>query len=333
MRYFEKLEKLALFSLTLFMFMGAFMTGAAHADTVAASKNWSGYIATGSGYTAVGATWVVPTVSTTIDPSADATWVGIGGVLNSDLIQSGTQAIVQNGQVTYQAWVELLPQALQPITLNVKPGDSVTVALNQTTLNQWHLSFKNNTTGADYEKDISYTSSMTSAEWVEEKPSLDNGGSIALDMFTPVKFTNAYAVRNGANKTISQNNAVSIGLYNNQDVAVATPSALGTDGASFTVTRSSASSTTTSSSSSLASYSYSSSGSQQFVPPWKRAPAAGSATSTTINLGSGGGHRIHITIQRYTIGSGGASTSSMQLSQEQLFELLQNLMNRVYTKY
>src|SRR5438128_1026718 len=66
------------------------------------SRNWAGYVATGSNYTAVRGTWVVPTVSSS-RIGIDATWVGIGGVRSQDLIQSGTQATVTRaGVVTYQ---------------------------------------------------------------------------------------------------------------------------------------------------------------------------------------------------------------------------------------
>ena len=54
----------------------------------------------------------------------DATWVGIGGVTSNDLIQAGTQAIIQKGQTSYEAWYELLPgyQTIIPLTINA--GDS-----------------------------------------------------------------------------------------------------------------------------------------------------------------------------------------------------------------
>ena len=117
--------KRPLFSLVIAGFL--LTASSVHADTTALSRNWAGYIASGSGYTSVGGTWSVSTVTDAFDPSADATWVGIGGVTQGDLIQSGTQAIVQDGQVTYQAWVETLPQELKAIPLAVSPGNSVTV--------------------------------------------------------------------------------------------------------------------------------------------------------------------------------------------------------------
>src|SRR5207245_2487158 len=84
-------------------------------------------LASGGSFTAVTATWVVPQVSAT-STGADATWVGIGGLNSRDLIQAGTQASVGGGSVTYEAWVEMLPQSSRTVSLSVNPGDSVTTS-------------------------------------------------------------------------------------------------------------------------------------------------------------------------------------------------------------
>src|SRR5580693_2390477 len=59
------------------------------------SYNWAGYTASGGNFTSVTGTWDIPQISGSASPSADATWVGIGGVTTQDLIQAGTQAIDQ----------------------------------------------------------------------------------------------------------------------------------------------------------------------------------------------------------------------------------------------
>src|SRR5438445_9051939 len=63
------------------------------ASVTSSSSNWSGYAANGGTFTSVTATWTVPTVSAT-SSGADATWVGIGGLTSNDLLQAGTQAMV-----------------------------------------------------------------------------------------------------------------------------------------------------------------------------------------------------------------------------------------------
>src|SRR5688500_11049684 len=93
------------------------------------SSNWSGYVANGGTYTSVTGTWVVPQVSPTTT-GADATWVGIGGVTGTDLIQAGTQATVTgDGSVTYSAWTEILPDYSRTAPLQVTSGDTVTVTI------------------------------------------------------------------------------------------------------------------------------------------------------------------------------------------------------------
>jgi hypothetical protein len=208
-----------------------------------ASANWAGYVAQTDTYSGVGATWSIPTpsVGTTTRSSADATWVGIGGVSSSDLIQAGTQASVDNGQVTYEAWYETLPRTQKIIPLVVHGGDSVTVSLKETSSDVWQLTFNNNTTGQQYQRTISYASSKSSAEWIEEMPVGVTGASagyIPLDNFGSAQFVNGYAVVNGSQETLSQAGAQPLRMVWRGSQALATPSAVGSDGASFTVNRS-----------------------------------------------------------------------------------------------
>ncbi len=211
------------------------------------SENWSGYVASaGSVYSGIGGAWSVsaPSVTATTGIAADATWVGIGGISSQDLIQAGTQAIVQNGVVTYQAWYEILPQSQQIIPLTVHGGDSVTVSLNETSTNNWQLSFNDNTTGGHYQTSISYVSSHSSADWIEEMPTNGAGrvgGFISLDNFGTMQFTGGYAVVNGSQETLAAAGAGSLTMITSGGQALATPSSLNSDGASFSVARSSVS--------------------------------------------------------------------------------------------
>jgi hypothetical protein len=63
------------------------------------SLNWSGYVVTAPGpFTAVNASWTVPSVSAISPPAYSSTWVGIGGLFNNSrrLIQVGTDQDVQD---------------------------------------------------------------------------------------------------------------------------------------------------------------------------------------------------------------------------------------------
>ena len=135
------------------------------------SNNWAGYAATGDTYSGVSATWTVPT-STGTDQviSADAAWVGIGGISDNDLIQAGTQAVILNGRTQYVAWYELLPGTQQVAPIDVHPGDLVSVSVNEVSKGYWSIVINNQTTQRMYQNVVAYHSSRSSAEWIVERP-------------------------------------------------------------------------------------------------------------------------------------------------------------------
>ena len=204
------------------------------------SQNWSGYAATGGTYTGVSGTWTVPQFAPSSPAGADATWVGIGGVNSRDLIQAGTQQTVSgSGATQYQAWVETLPQASHPVPLSVNPGDSVSISISQVpqAQDQWQVSYTNNTTGQTFQVTEHYTSSLSSAEWIEEAPSAARGSQLPLDNFGSVAFSSGSAVKDGNTVSIAQSGAQPITMVARASRQVARPSSIGTDGGSFTVTQ------------------------------------------------------------------------------------------------
>lgn len=204
------------------------------------SQNWSGYAATGGTYTAVSGTWSVPEFAPNSPAGADATWVGIGGVNTRDLIQAGTQQTVSgSGSTQYQAWVETLPQASHPVPLQVNPGDSISISIAQSpqAQDQWQVSFTNNTTGQTYQVTEHYTSTMSSAEWIEEAPSAARGRQLPLDNFGSINFTGGSTVKDGQTVSISGAGAQPITMVSRGTGQTARPSGLGSDGASFTITQ------------------------------------------------------------------------------------------------
>jgi hypothetical protein len=244
-------KKISLFTLVI-VFLSSISAGNAFADTTVqnsgltsnSSLNWAGYVSTGNVYTAVNGTWniPVPTVpATNASMTSDATWVGIGGVTGGDLIQTGTQAVIQNGQIIYQAWVETLPNYQQIIPVTVHGGDSVTASLNEQSSNQWLISFTDNTTNQNYQQVIDYTSSQSSAEWIEEMPadvsSRGRTSFLPLDNFGSVQFTNGNTTFNGNQTTIVGSGAQPLTMVFNNNT-LATPSSLSSDGGGFSVTRS-----------------------------------------------------------------------------------------------
>jgi peptidase A4-like protein len=214
------------------------------AAVLSRSSNWSGYAATGGVVTSVTGSWIVPTVSST-SAGADATWVGIGGLTGRDLIQAGTQAMVSaNGTVEYSAWTEMLPQSSRTVPLDVRAGDAVTVTLTQQSGTNWLITINNDTTKENYSVTMQYSSSNSSAEWIQEAPSAGRG-IVPLDQFGTLRFTAGSAVVNGKSQSLADLGARAITMINGAGQAIAQPSVLGSDGSSFTVTRTDAPSTST----------------------------------------------------------------------------------------
>ncbi|HZQ97324.1 MAG TPA: G1 family glutamic endopeptidase [Chloroflexota bacterium] len=205
------------------------------------SSNWAGYAATGGSFTAVSGTWAVPHPATTGAAGESAVWVGIGGENSRDLIQAGTEEIVSGtGQVRYDAWVETLPAAPHQVPFVVRPGDTVSVSIVQQSGDGWTVSFANATTGAAYQQNVQYRSSLSSAEWIVEAPGGFRGQTGPLDDFGTVTFTSCSAVADGKTVNLADAGARPITLVGRGELPLATTSPLTPDGAGFTVTRANA---------------------------------------------------------------------------------------------
>lgn len=210
----------------------------APASQTSVSRNWSGYAATSGTFTSVTGTWTVPQSQSAGNLASDATWVGIGGVNSKDLIQAGTQEMTGgSGGVQYEAWIETLPRASQPVPFAVSPGDSVTVSITNQGANKWVIDFQNHTTGETFTTPVQYASSLSSAEWVEEAPSVGNR-VVPIDNFGTVQFSGGTAVENGKTVTIAQSGAQPITMAGPGGTAVARPSVLTANGEGFSVSRS-----------------------------------------------------------------------------------------------
>ncbi len=201
------------------------------------SRNWSGYTATNGTFTGVSSTWTVPKINGSTTYGADAAWIGIGGVDTPDLIQAGTQGIVDmDGQVIYQAFFETLPYPSEPLGIDVNAGDSVTIAITQKTPGNWQIAFKDNTTNKSIHFTKTYDSSLSSADWIEEAPS-GVRRVMPLDNFGVIHFQNAAAVKDGHTVSLAQTNAKPLAMGDIYGQVLAAASNLGNDGQSFDVAR------------------------------------------------------------------------------------------------
>lgn len=145
------------------------------------SLNWSGYTLAGTKITNVIGNWRIPTVETPTKKAQlkknkySSTWVGIDGFNNRSLIQAGTEQDWLHGTKYYQAWWEILPAAETPITsMAVHPGDSITVNITEGAAASWTIQVLDKTTHQSFSTVRTYNGPRTSAEWIQEAPTIGN---------------------------------------------------------------------------------------------------------------------------------------------------------------
>ena len=203
------------------------------------SSNWSGYMATTNTYTSVSGSWLATkAIGNGYTTSADSTWIGIGGVTSADLIQVGTQnTISASGQISTSAFYELLPNYAQVITnVTISQGDSINASLTQTSAGQWTINLSDKTDGESFSVSVSYTSSLSSAEWIEEDPSYSFRQQVPFDNFQEASFTNANTVIGNITDDLIESKAQPITMLNGVGQTVAAPSIIAADSVSFNIT-------------------------------------------------------------------------------------------------
>ncbi|MHB1500347.1 MAG: G1 family glutamic endopeptidase [Candidatus Dormibacteria bacterium] len=113
--------------------------------------------------------------------SYSSSWTGIDGFNNSSLIQAGTEQDYVNGSAPYYAWWEILPAAETVIrSITVSPGDVVTVTISKLPSGLWQISLSDPSAAGNtstFTTTQSYSGPGTSAEWIEEAPTV--GGRVA----------------------------------------------------------------------------------------------------------------------------------------------------------
>ncbi len=160
----------------------------------AATTNWSGAVATGGTFDGIASHWTVPAVQPSSTPEYSATWIGIDGWgRNTDLIQVGTANTPPTTTPQYFAWYEILPTdpVAIPITDPVSAGDEMTAEIYKVD-NRRHMGRRHHghDEGVDFGDTTAYTGPTTSAEWIEEAPTVSTSQSTLAD-FGSVQFTTA----------------------------------------------------------------------------------------------------------------------------------------------
>ena len=221
-----------------------------HDDGTATSTNWSGYAVTGAAgsVTLAEGSWRVPSVdcsglSRRTDQYA-AFWVGIDGYSSNTVEQIGTDSDCDGSTPSYYAWYEFYPQPSYLINMSIEAGDVISASVSYSG-GLFTVTITDKRTGQTFTKSASVSRAMrNSAEWITEAPS-GNSGVLALADFGTVDYgedytsipTTCYATLSGQSGGIGSFSSYEvITMESNRGAKEAVPSALSSDGTSFSVT-------------------------------------------------------------------------------------------------
>ena len=169
--------------------------------TQSQSSNWSGYAATGGGFSSVTSTWTQPTASCASVTTYSSFWVGLDGDGSNTVEQTGTSADCSGGHPNYYAWYEMYPKYPVNLSIAIHPGDSITGTVTVTGNGRYTLHLHNNKTGGDFSTTVKGHGSNYSAEAIAEAPS-SRSGVLPLTNFGTVNFASTLV------------NGVAIGSFN-----------------------------------------------------------------------------------------------------------------------
>jgi hypothetical protein len=207
-------------------------------------SHWSGYLVNmqiqnkSQGVSSISASWTVPQVEFSQNDTFSSIWIGVGGYGEQTLIQTGTEQHCLNGRIEYFAWYELLPDKIVSIpNLNVQPGDLMTstIRLVNEGENTWSITLNDLTNGRYFEKTVVYNSSQLSAEWIVERPLVQNVMS-TLANFGNVTINSCSATIGNTTGAIDNFAYTPVIMVNSQNADLTKTSSLSGDGLSFNVT-------------------------------------------------------------------------------------------------
>lgn len=221
--------------------------------TVSYNTIWAGYAVTGKSFTYVQGSWIVAAVDCTKTPNTDSSeWVGIDGWSSNTVEQVGTDADCNGKTPFYYVWYEFYPLNTIVISgVSIAAGDKFSASVTYDGNNEYTVSITNDTTAQTFSKEVEFKGAdgsgvppRNSAEWIEEMDGNElsdfgvdsfgeryTGVSDGTDSATDSTISGTIVDFGGAvQESISTKN----GNKGSKDTAV--PSALASDGASFTVT-------------------------------------------------------------------------------------------------
>jgi Peptidase A4 family len=175
---------------------------------------------TGSGLNSVTGQWTVTAVARSRKATYSSEWVGIDGYSNSSLIQTGTESDYYNGSAHYYAWWEILPAAETVIpSISVQPNDVMTASITRSTGSSWTITITDTTTNRSFTTTQTYAGPQTSAEWIEEAPTV--GGRVATLANYGLATLDPGTVNNGVNLFLAASES---GVMVQKGIQVSTPS-------------------------------------------------------------------------------------------------------------
>jgi len=208
------------------------------------STDWAGYLVTPDlenpqeQVTGVNASWTVPRIGVFSSDAYSSAWVGIGGHSEKTLIQVGTEHDSVNGQEYYSAWYEMLPdEAIRITSMSVSPGDLITasITLVNSDTNEWAIRINDVAKGKGFYRTFIYNSSRLSAEWIVERPHVNDEITL-LANFGTMTFKDSYATVGDNVGKITSFPYSQVIMTTELSLQLASVSPLSADGASFNVT-------------------------------------------------------------------------------------------------
>jgi hypothetical protein len=157
------------------------------------SGNWSGFAATGGGFTSISASWVEPTGKCTSATTYSSFWVGIDGDGSNSVEQTGSEVDCSGGSPQYYSWYEMYPAYPVNFSNTVRPGDHFTGSVTYNGSGKFTMKLSDTTQG--WSRSVSKTYSPAqrySVEVIAEAPS-SSTGVLPLTNFGTVNFTNSLA--------------------------------------------------------------------------------------------------------------------------------------------
>jgi hypothetical protein len=204
--------------------------------------NWAGYAVTGSSFTSVLGSWVVPAYHCLKTPNSTSTvFVGIDGYSDNTIEAIGTASDCVGTHYQYFAVYTLGTTSAKITGFSVKSGDLISASVSYAG-SEFTIEIYNITQGLFFSKSAAVSGAQrSSAEWIVQRevnptyPLMDFGKVSSGSDYTNIVDTD-WATDSSVSGSISDfgSNVVKINMIYG-GVTYATPTALTTDGSSFIV--------------------------------------------------------------------------------------------------